>query len=113
MTAWHEIDDELIDFDTRQRQRDNPAAALEHSRAAYDAAVARYKAGASTFLDVLVLQQALLEAQTRWVTGNGDVSLTAIRLYKALGGGWESVPSSGAATSESGTNTEPLKPDRG
>lgn len=113
LTAWHEIDDALIDFDARQRQRDNLAAALEHSRAAYDAAVARYKAGASTFLDVLVLQQALLEVQTRWVTANGDVSLTAIRLYKALGGGWESAPSSGAAANDSGRNVELLKANRG
>jgi len=104
LTAWHEIDDALIEFDARQRQRNNLAAALGHSRAAYDAAVARYKAGASTFLDVLVLQQTLLEAQTRWVTANGDVSLTAIRLYKALGGGWESVPSADAVTSEPGLN---------
>ncbi|KAG8148391.1 efflux transporter outer membrane subunit [Burkholderia catarinensis] len=95
LTAWHEIDNALIDFDARQRQRDNLGAALDHSRAAYDAAVARYKAGASTFLDVLVLQQALLDAQTRWVTASGDVSLTAIRLYKALGGGWERFSSPG------------------
>ncbi len=100
LTAWHEIDNALIDFDARQRQRKNLSAALDHSRTAYDAAVARYKAGASTFLDVLVLQQALLEAQTRLVSANGDVSLTAIRLYKALGGGWESLPSSGASQKE-------------
>ncbi|KVX99506.1 secretion protein [Burkholderia ubonensis] len=103
LTAWHEIDNALMDFDARQRQRKDLAAALDHSRAAYDAAVARYKAGASTFLDVLVLQQALLEAQTRWVSANGDVSMTAIRLYKALGGGWESLPSSVASQQEPST----------
>jgi NodT family efflux transporter outer membrane factor (OMF) lipoprotein len=113
LTAWHEIDDALIDFDARQRQRDTLAAALDHSRAAYDAAVARYKAGASTFLDVLVLQQALLEAQTQLVTANGDVSLTVIRLFKALGGGWESIPSAGEVTNESGPDTGPLRPGPG
>ncbi|KAK43544.1 MULTISPECIES: efflux transporter outer membrane subunit [Burkholderiaceae] len=110
--AWHEIDDALIDFDARQRKRKNLASALDHSRAAYDAAIYRYKAGASTFLDVLVLQQALLDAQTRWVSANGDVSLTAIRLFNALGGGWEtdSAVSTVSSTSEGNRQTDVTSP---
>ncbi|WP_321929445.1 efflux transporter outer membrane subunit [Burkholderia cenocepacia] len=87
--AWHEIDDALIEYGGQQRRREHLADALAHNRTAYDAAVARYKAGATTFLDVLVVQQALLDSQMRWVGANGDVSITAIRLFKALGGGWE------------------------
>lgn len=97
LKAWHEIDDALIDLDARQRQRKHLAEALDHSRAAADAALVRYEAGASDFLEVLVLQQTLLDAQTRWLSANGDVSLTAIRLFKALGGGWERIPDSNAA----------------
>ncbi|CDG81719.1 hypothetical protein GJA_1064 [Janthinobacterium agaricidamnosum NBRC 102515 = DSM 9628] len=37
------------------------------------------------------MQRNLLEAQTALLRCNADVSLTAIRLYKALGGGWENA----------------------
>jgi hypothetical protein len=43
----------------------------------------------STFLDVLVVHWALLDTRAEWVQSNTEVSLRAIRLYKALGGGWE------------------------
>ncbi|WP_321952150.1 TolC family protein [Paraburkholderia bannensis] len=97
LNAWHEVDDALIEYDAEQRRRTNLAASVEQNRTAYDAALARYKAGAATFLDVLVVQQAYLDAETQYVNSDGNVSLTAIRLYKALGGGWESSTNSQVA----------------
>ncbi|WP_420997636.1 efflux transporter outer membrane subunit [Cupriavidus sp. 30B13] len=92
LNAWHEIDDVLLAYDAQQRRRKSLATTVEHSQAAYRAALSRYRAGATTFLDVLVVQRALLEAETEFVRSNAEVSLTAIRLYKALGGGWEEQP---------------------
>lgn len=92
LNAWREIDDALIAYDAQQRRRASLTAAVEHSQTAYRAAVSRYKAGASTFLDVLVVQRSLLDAQTALVHSNAEVSLTVVRLYKALGGGWEDSP---------------------
>ncbi len=89
LNAWREIDDALIAYDTQQRRRKSLSATVEHSEAAYGAALSRYKAGANTFLDVLVVQRSLLEAKTALVQSNAEVSLTAVHLYKALGGGWE------------------------
>ncbi|MFM0700671.1 efflux transporter outer membrane subunit [Paraburkholderia sediminicola] len=91
LNAWHEIDDAMIAYDAQQRRRTSMGRALAHNQAAYDAAVSRYKAGATTFLDVLVVQQALLDTQTEWVRSNAEVSFTVIRLFKALGGGWDQV----------------------
>lgn len=92
LNAWHEIDDALIAYGSVQRRRAIFNGTLDNNRIAYKAALARYKGGAATFLDVLITQRGLLDAQTALVRSNADVSLVAIRLYKALGGGWEIAP---------------------
>ena len=89
LNAWHEIDDALIAYGTTQRRRAILTGTLVHNRMAYEAALARYKGGAATFLDVLLTQRSLLDAQTALVRSAADVSLAAIRVYKSLGGGWE------------------------
>src|SRR5207245_113406 len=99
LSAWREIDDVLIGYDSQQRRRASLATTIEHNRTAYAAAVSRYQNGASTFLDVLFVQRALLDTQTEWVNSDADVSLTAIRLYKALGGGWSAAEPSTSGTS--------------
>lgn len=89
-TVWHEIDDAPIDFQTRARLRNGLAAILDHSRAGYRTAVGRYKTGRTTFLDVIVLQQALLEARARWATADGAfprLPFVAIRCSEANGKG--------------------------
>jgi outer membrane protein TolC len=45
--------------------------------------------GASDFLNVLTLQNALLASQNELVQATTDVSVSVARLYRALGGGWE------------------------
>ncbi|MNF18502.1 hypothetical protein D3C80_2226140 [compost metagenome] len=43
------------------------------------------------FVTVLTVQGALLATQEQWVESSTGVSLAAVGLYKALGGGWQSV----------------------
>lgn len=88
LNAWHDIDDALVAYPAQQRRNAILAQTIAHDQQACDAALARYKAGSVTFLDVLVVQGKLLAAQTSLVRSTASVSLTAIRLYKALGGGW-------------------------
>lgn len=89
LSAWNEIDNTLTAFDGEQRRRSSLQAAVDHGRTAREAARARYKAGSVTFLDVLVIERALLENEVQLIRTQGNVSLTAVRLYRALGGGWE------------------------
>jgi outer membrane protein TolC len=50
------------------------------------------------FVNVLTVQSALLATQEQWVESSTGVSLAMVGLYKALGGGWESVyPAGGMA----------------
>lgn len=89
LQAWNEIDDALSALSTEQRRRASLANSVGHGSRAWELATSRHKAGAGTYLDVLAQRRAMLTAQLEWVRSNADVSLNAIRLYKALGGGWE------------------------
>lgn len=68
---------------TAQHQRRQEAAA-----GSIDVANALFRAGKATYLDVLIAQQATLDAQLELVAARRDQHLAAVRLYKALGGGW-------------------------
>jgi outer membrane protein TolC len=83
------VDDAMVDYDTHQRQRQKLVTVVEDSQIALDNAQRQYIAGAIDFLNVLTVQQALLDAQQSLVISNTNVSMSLVRLYKALGGGWE------------------------
>jgi outer membrane protein TolC len=52
-------------------------------------AVHRYQAGLVGFKKVLDSQRALLLLQNEPDQSNGTATASLVRLYKALGGGWE------------------------
>jgi outer membrane protein TolC len=54
-----------------------------------DLATARYEGGATTYLDVITAQQALLAAERQTAQLSGQRLLTSVFLIKALGGDWE------------------------
>ena len=56
-----------------------------------DAANELFRAGKATYLEVLLAQQKTLEAELNLIDAMRDHHLVAIRLYKALGGGWRGV----------------------
>lgn len=68
-------------------------ARLERSVAAANRAVEisliQYRGGATDYTSVLTAQQAKNVADRRLTTSRGDVTLSVVALYKALGGGWE------------------------
>jgi len=54
-----------------------------------DLSTLQYKEGLVDFQRVLDAQQNLVQQQDNWVATTGDVGLSLISIYKALGGGWE------------------------
>ena len=100
LRAWHEIDDQLTRYNTSQRRRDSLAEAVRQNQIALRTAQQQYVEGVVDFVNVLTVQGELLATQEQWVQSATDVSLAMVGLYKALGGGWESVyPLAGGATS--------------
>lgn len=91
LEAWHDVDDAMSDYGTRQQRHEKLAETVDQDRIALDNAERRYVAGASDFLQVLTMQRDLLAAQQAMVASSTDVSVSLVGLYKALGGGWETT----------------------
>lgn len=88
LNAWHEVDDALTLFGTRQAELKEQLTAVAQSQAAYRIAQRRYEQGASDYLSVLIAQRDLLGNQRTVAQGKARVSMAMVDLYKALGGGW-------------------------
>jgi multidrug efflux system outer membrane protein len=90
-TALTEVSDSLVDFAKRREQRVEQEALVAARERSVRLSQLRYRGGLDSYLQVL-------DAETRLFSGQLDLAdlkrdeLTAIvRLYRALGGGWESV----------------------
>ncbi|WP_404938008.1 efflux transporter outer membrane subunit [Pseudomonas sp. JDS08PS003] len=91
LRAWHEIDDQLTRYNASQLRRDSLAEAVRQNQIALRTAQQQYVEGVVDFVNVLTVQGALLATQEQLVESSAGVSLSMVGLYKALGGGWESV----------------------
>lgn len=88
LVAFREVEDALIAVRTSREQRVAQAQQVEALRSALHLANLRYKGGLANYLDVLVAQRNLFEAELA-LTGTHRLYLVSIvQLYKALGGGW-------------------------
>lgn len=88
LVAFKEVEDALVAVKTAREQRQAQAQQVEALRSALHLANLRYKGGLANYLDVLVAQRNLFEAELA-LTGSHRLYLVSIvQLYKALGGGW-------------------------
>jgi NodT family efflux transporter outer membrane factor (OMF) lipoprotein len=80
---------------TRERARQEALneAVASNQRAVY-LATELYTHGLSDFLNVLEAQRNLLQTESEQVQSETAMSLDAVALYKALGGGWQTVAGS-------------------
>jgi NodT family efflux transporter outer membrane factor (OMF) lipoprotein len=91
LNAWTEIASSLADYSAEQRRRVQLAEVVQQNRRSLDLARRQYTQGLTTFLDVLTAQRALLAGEVQEAESNATVSTNLVALYKALGGGWETV----------------------
>ncbi|HEU4678079.1 MAG TPA: TolC family protein, partial [Terrimicrobiaceae bacterium] len=95
----------LVSYSTEEERRRALAQSVATSDDALALAQKLYIKGLSPFLDVLVAQRTLYQAQVDLAISEANVSIDLVALYKALGGGWE-VPcctASPATTQVQGT----------
>ncbi|HXG48234.1 MAG TPA: efflux transporter outer membrane subunit [Methylomirabilota bacterium] len=89
LTALEEVENALVAFGQEQERH----RALEQSAAASRRAVAlaseRYRGGVADFLDVLEAERSLLAAEDNVAQSERRLGQNLVRLYKALGGGWQ------------------------
>ena len=104
LTSLEEVENSLVAFGKEQDRYRALAESEVASRRSVELATERYLGGLVDFLNVLDAQSSLLSIQDQLVRSESVLSQNAVRLYKALGGGWQNSPSdfSVASLSRSG-----------
>jgi NodT family efflux transporter outer membrane factor (OMF) lipoprotein len=87
--ALEEVENALVAYSREKDRLDALSQALAAARKADLVARDRYKAGLVDFSNVLDAQRSLLSFDDAEAQSAGAVTADLIRLYKALGGGWE------------------------
>ncbi|MEP6874889.1 MAG: efflux transporter outer membrane subunit [Burkholderiales bacterium] len=91
LTAMQEVEDGITGGAALERAHGQALAAVASARRVLEMATARYEGGATTYLDVITAQQALLVTERQAAQLLGQRLLTSVFLVKALGGDWQAA----------------------
>jgi outer membrane protein, multidrug efflux system len=97
LVAFREVEDALVAVRTARTQREAQAEQVAALRSALHLANLRYKGGLANYLDVLIAQRSLFDAELSLTSTHRFHLVSIVQLYKALGGGW---PPSGTKPEE-------------
>lgn len=88
-TAFREVGDALVQRANITEQLDAQKSLVEATQATYDLSQNRYEIGLDNFINVLDAQRSLFSAQQGMINTVLLREISALNLYKSLGGGWE------------------------
>jgi NodT family efflux transporter outer membrane factor (OMF) lipoprotein len=91
LRALLEVEDSLTALAQEQVRRDHLSAAANAAQQAADLSLQLYNTGLRDFRDVLDAQRSLLSLQDSLTSSGATVSSDLVRLFKALGGGWNAA----------------------
>ncbi len=89
LTALRDVEDALTALHNDRDRSDSLQQAAQSASNAARLARQRYNSGLVDFQIVLETQRTQLNAQDSFAVAYADVSIGHVRLYKALGGGWQ------------------------
>ena len=92
LQSWHDVDDAMVAYAEAQHTRVAAAGTRDADIRAVDAADQRYAQGLTSLPDVIAAQEGVLRGETAIAQAQADLALRLIDLYRALGGGWETLP---------------------
>ena len=92
LAAFQDVENALIAFAKEQQHRRALSDAVVANRKAVDLSLQLYTEGQIDFLNVLDAQRSLYASEDALVQSEQAIATDLIALYKALGGGWESMP---------------------
>jgi len=87
--AFREVADALVEQRKRREFRIQQQALVASAADTSRLANIRYRGGVSSYLEVLDSERQLFDAELGLVRSNRDELLAVVRLYRALGGGWQ------------------------
>jgi NodT family efflux transporter outer membrane factor (OMF) lipoprotein len=91
LAALEEVENALTAYVEEQRRRQALAEGAQAAKVAAGLAQDKYQNGLQDFSTVLDAQRSLLSFEDQLAQSQGAVSSDLVRLYKALGGGWQSL----------------------
>src|SRR5208282_4027435 len=97
LMAFEEVENNLVLYAKEQVRRRSLEDAVKSSQESLRLANQLYANGLSNFINVLDAERSLYQAQDALVQSDRTISANLIALYKSLGGGWETQPSSASA----------------
>jgi NodT family efflux transporter outer membrane factor (OMF) lipoprotein len=89
LTAFQQVENNLAALRVLQQEQEVINAAVEAARQSVALTTNRYKEGAASYLDVVVVQQAALNNERTANGVRGRRMLASVQLIQALGGGWD------------------------
>ena len=87
--AQGEAENAIVAYAQEQRRRQSLGEAVRSAQAAAELAGMKYRAGLVDFTTLLDADRSLLGFRDQLAQSDGAVVTNLVRLYKALGGGWE------------------------
>jgi len=100
--AFREVADAVVARDKSQSVLQAQQQQVDALRRAVDISKARYKAGYSSYFDVISADRDLFNAELSQDAARLDAQLTVVQLYRALGGGWQTAAQTGDNAASSG-----------
>lgn len=88
LVAFREVDDALVGVSTAREQAAAQERQVNALRSALRLANLRYQGGLANYLDVLIAQRSLFDAELALAATHRLHLVSVVQLYKALGGGW-------------------------
>lgn len=89
LAALEEVKNAMTSYAQDQLKQESLVRALDAAQRAEELAREYYLSGMADFSEVLEAQRSALSFETQLAETKGAVAANLIRLYKALGGGWE------------------------
>lgn len=89
LNALADVEAALVELRTARERSTTLSTAADRAREASRVARIGYQAGLTDFSDVLTAEQSQLSIEDSLATAQGDALAAVIRLYKGLGGGWD------------------------
>ena len=89
LSGLEDVEDAQQSLEAAKARQVQLAVAVDASNNAAIYARSQYRSGLIDFLSLLQSEQALLSARDQLASARADQTLALVRLYLALGGGWE------------------------
>ncbi len=89
LQANAEAEDAIVSFLEAQHEVEALTESVVATQRSVELSLTQYREGAIDFNRVFSLQSNLVQEQDRLATAQADVATSLIRIYKALGGGWQ------------------------